>query len=127
MPRTQEDIETFLLELGRSYELTGGTLVLPPRDPVPALAIRVQPPIVEVTVHIGAIPAPERKLALFEQLLRFNASELVHAAYAIEGDQIMLVSSLELENLDRNELEAVLAAIDIAVLGHLAKLRERAG
>lgn len=128
MPRTLEDVENYLLALGRTYESSGGTLVIAPTETRPPIAIRVQPPIVEVQMSIGAIPDdPARQLPLFRRLLELNGTDLAHAAYAVEDDQIVLVSSLSLDNLDNNELEAVLSDIDMALLRHLAALRELAG
>lgn len=129
MPRTQEDVESYLLALGRTYESSGGTLVLHAAGQAATpIAIRVQPPIVEVQLSIGAPPIEEaRQLALYRRLLELNATDLVHAAYALENGEIVITASLELENLDRNELEAVLADIDMAVLRHIASLSELAG
>lgn len=129
MPRTQEDVESYLLALGRTYESSGGTLVLHAagQSQTP-IAIRVQPPIVEVQLAVGAPPADHaHQLAVFRRLLELNATDLAHAAYALENGEIVLQASLELENLDKNELEAVLADIDMAVLRHIASLSELAG
>jgi hypothetical protein len=128
MPRTQEDVENFLLDLGRTYESSGGTLVLHGGDGSTPIAIRVQPPICEIQISIGASPKDaSREAALFRRLLELNATDLVHSKYALEHGEIVLVASLALENLDRNELEAVLADIDMALLRHIASLRELAG
>jgi hypothetical protein len=129
MPRTQEDVESYLLALGRTYESSGGTLVVHAGGPHPtAVAIRVQPPIVEVQLAVGTPPRDEAlQLGLYRRLLELNATDLVHAAYALENGEIVLTASLELENLDMNELEAVLADIDVAHLRHIASLSELAG
>ena len=44
-------------------------------------------------------------------------------AYALEGDRIVLGAALELENLDLNELEAVLEGVDLALVEHVPVLR----
>jgi hypothetical protein len=59
-------------------------------------------------------------------VLRLNATSLVHSAYGLEGDRLMLSAALELENLDYNELEAVIAEFDLAVAQQLPKIRELA-
>ena len=129
MPRTQEDVESYLLALGRTYESSGGTLLLHAAgQPQTPIAIRVQPPIVEVQLAVGAPPVDHaHQLAVYRRLLELNATDLAHAAYALENGEIVLQASLELENLDKNELEAVLADIDMAVLRHIASLSELAG
>jgi Tir chaperone family protein CesT len=63
-------------------------------------------------------------------LLELNASGLLHAAFALEAGNIVLTSALEVESLDPNELEAVLADMDIALSEHvpaLSKLADRLG
>jgi hypothetical protein len=56
------------------------------------------------------------------RLLELNASGLLHAAFALEGDQIVLTAALELQNLDANELAAVLADLDMALGEHVPGL-----
>jgi len=48
----------------------------------------------------------------------------VHAAYGIEGSKIVLSAALALQNLDLNELEAVLADLDMALATQVPTLRE---
>ena len=67
------------------------------------------------------------KLAL-RQLLEYNARELVHGSYGLEGAHIVLTDTLELENLDFSEFEASLDSITLALASHLGALapyRER--
>jgi len=64
---------------------------------------------------------------VMRRLLEFNQSDLLHAAYGLEGDRILLGAALELSNLDLNELEAVLADMDLAMSEHVPVLRELVG
>jgi hypothetical protein len=59
-------------------------------------------------------PGTERREALYELLLRLNTTELFHCAFGIEGNAIVLVSALELENMDFNEFQAVIDDIGMA-------------
>jgi len=79
----------------------------------PPVAVRVDPPLVVLRVHIGGVPADPTQL--FRELLQLNARELVHSSYGVDDGQILLSSALELENLDFNELEAALDEIDLAL------------
>lgn len=93
----------------------------------PPIAVRVVEPIVVVRVDIGTIPEDGGKQQLMmRKLLEYNGSDLVHAAYALEGEQIVLSAGLELEGLDENELAAVLSDIDLALARHVATLHELA-
>src|SRR5262245_49186754 len=110
MIRSNEDLEGFLTRLERKYErLADGTYVVSFGAGRPIVAMRLAPPVLVVEVMIGPVPKAqaERKLALYERLLEYNADRLLHAAYGIHGQQIMLSSALELESVDLNELEAV--------------------
>lgn len=51
---------------------------------------------------------------LFRKLLEINAIGLTHGAYAIEENFIVLIDSLQAENLDFNEFQA---SIDALFLG----------
>ncbi len=128
MPRSAEDIENFLLKLGRTYERaagwstekgtfllrsSGGTLV----------AVTVSPPIASVHVEIGPAPSDEKhQLKMYRRMLELNANDLMHAAYGLEEDRVTLSAALALENLDENELEAALADIDVALARQTAEL-----
>jgi hypothetical protein len=126
MPRTAEDVENYLLQLDRRFESDQGTYLLAGDGGTP-IALRVAPPIVAVRVSIGPAPKDDaHKLRLFRQLLAYNATDLMHVSYGLEGDQIVLSAALELENLDLNELEALLSDVDLALARHVPTLREAA-
>ena len=126
MPRTVEDVENYLVQLDRRFENDGGTFLLAGANGT--IALRVAPPIVAVRVTIGAVPTDQGQQArIFRKLLQYNASDLMHVAYGVEGETIVLSAALELENLDLNELEALLSDVDLALARHVPTLREAAG
>jgi hypothetical protein len=123
--RSNKDVESYLLRMGRPFREAGeGTFVLAIESI--SVAVRVAAPLLLARVEIGAAPKDTR-LSLFEHLLRLNAGALVHAAYGLDGDMVVLAAALELENLDYNELDALLAEIDLALSQQLPKIRELAG
>lgn len=125
MPRTVEDVETYLLQLDRTFENNHGTIVLTGRQGTPPIAIRVVPPVVAVRASIGPVPGDEaHQLRLFRRLLEYNATDLMHSSYGIEDNAIVLSAALALENLDQNELEVTLADIDLALARHIANLHD---
>jgi Tir chaperone family protein CesT len=128
MPRTAEDVENYLLALNRTFENDKGTYVVSVGADSPPVAIRVAPPIVAIRVDIGPVPGDAAHQAkLFRRLLEFNATDLMHAAYGVSGNRMVLSAGLELENLDQNELEATLSDIDVALARHISELRQLAG
>ena len=125
MALSLEDIEGYLHKLERRYEkLEDGTLLVFMGAGLPPVALRVAPPVVVLQVGITEIPAGggNGHTALFRRLLELNASDLVHAAYGIEKDRIVLAAALDLDHLGFTELEAVLADIDMALGNHVPEL-----
>ena len=125
MIRTSDDLEAQLGRLGRRYERTpDGTFILALGPNQPPAALLLVPPVLVVQVAIGNAPKDEVAAApVYKKLLELNASALLHSAFGLENDQIVLAAALELDNLDLNELEAVLADIDVALGEHVPLLR----
>ncbi|MDC0677639.1 MULTISPECIES: hypothetical protein [Sorangium] len=127
MPRTAEDVETYLLQLDRRFENDAGTYLVSGGAGAPPIAIRIDPPIVAVRVSIGPVPGDDaHQTKLFRRLLEYNATDLMHASYGIEAGTVVLSAALELENLDMNELEAILSDIDLALARHVPVLHDLA-
>lgn len=125
MISSSDDLEAQLGRLGRRYErLPDGTFVLSLGANQPPVALRLIPPVLVVQVSVG--PAPQSDVVaapLYRKLLELNANALMHSAYGLEGELIVLSAALVLSSLDLNELEAVLADIDVALSEHVPVLR----
>ena len=126
MIQSNEDLEGYLLRLERRFERAeDGTYLVSMGADRPLVALRVAAPLLVAQLDIGLAPLDDTAAApLFRKLLVLNATALVHAAYGIEGSKIVLSAALELENLDLNELEAVLADLDMALATQVPTLRE---
>ena len=129
---TKDDIQSFL------DRLEGGRLTVMEIEPNLWLArttddaevvVHYAPPVVILRVRVMELPASEpRRSELFRQLLEYNARELVHGSYGLEGDHVVLTDTLELENLDFSEFEASFDSMALALASHfgvLAPYRER--
>lgn len=125
MIRSSDDLEAQLGRLGRRYERTpDGTFVVAIGPNQPPAALLLVPPVLVVQVAIGDAPKDLAVAApIYKKLLELNASALLHTAFGLENDQIVLAAALELDNLDLNELEAVLSDIDVALSEHVPVLR----
>ena len=128
---TREDIQSFLDRLDGGSLPYGGRaqpVAHPDRDDA-EVVVHYAPPVVILRVRVMELPASEpRRGELFRQLLEYNARELVHGSYGLEGDHVVLTDTLELENLDYNEFEASFDSITLALASHLGALapyRER--
>jgi hypothetical protein len=81
------------------------------------VVVYAEEPLVVVRVKVMQVPQRNRAL-LFEDLLRLNAADLVHGAYALENDNIILIDTLECETMDLGEFQASMDAIGMALAQH---------
>jgi hypothetical protein len=129
---TREDILSFF------DRLYGGTLTVTELEPNlwlvrtsedAEVVVHYAPPVVILRVRVMELPDSDpRRSELFRQLLEYNARDLVHGSYGLEGDHVVLTDALELENLDFSEFEASFDSLNLALashLGSLAAFRER--
>jgi hypothetical protein len=124
--RSVKDVEAYLGRLNRQFHGVDGepgTFLISSGEQFPPVALRVDPPLVVLRVHISDVPKGE-PTNLFRSLLQLNAKGLVHSSYGIDEGRIILSAALELENLDFNELEATLDEIDLALAEHVPLLKE---
>ena len=127
MIRTNEDLEAQLDRLEKKYERVGdGTYLVSVGPGRPPVAMRLAPPVLVLQVTVGALgkKGPAEQARLFRKLLELNATALLHAAFGLEGDSIVLAAALELESVDPNEIEAALADMDMALAEQVPSLRE---
>jgi hypothetical protein len=127
--RSQKDIEAYLGRMNRKYsqlEDQPGTFVISPTDPkLPAIALRVDPPLVVLRVRVGEVPKDGHvHNELYRKLLTLNAKQLVHTSFGLEDTTIVLGGALELENLDYNELESMVDEIDVTLVQQVPQLAE---
>lgn len=128
MVSSNEDLEAYLLKLERRFERSDDTYLVSVTSGQSPVALKLAPPVLVVHAEIGAVPSdPVQQSKVFRRLLELNRSDLLHAAYGLQGDRIVLGSALELSNMDLNELEAVLADMDLAMAEHVPVLRELVG
>ncbi len=125
--RTEKDVEAYLSRLNRRYRSVDdrqGMFLVESGASLPPVAVRVDPPLVVVRVHVGDVAGAD-ETRLFRELLESNAKQLLHASYGLDDGHIVLSSALELENLDFNELQATLDEIDMALAQKPASLAAR--
>jgi hypothetical protein len=125
MIASNDDLEGLLRALQRNFEQAADGVYLIGMGPgQPPCALSISPPVLVAQLQVGTLPKLNDKAAAqyLRRLLELNASGLLHAAFALEGEQIVLTAALELQNLDANELAAVLADLDMALGEHVPGL-----
>ena len=125
----QDRVEKFLFELMLTFEnIEEGAWVINDEDKgLQNVVVLVEEPLVIVRVKVMELPGKDRE-RFYEQLLRLNASDLVHGAYALEGDNVILVNTLFADSIDLEEFQSTLDAISLALAQHyevLAGFRSR--
>lgn len=129
---TRDDVQSWIDRLNGNVqaaeELQPGLWVIRSVEGA-ELVIHYSPPVVVMRVRVMEPPVHEpRRADLYRQLLEFNARDLVHGSYGLEGDHVVLTDTLELENLDFSEFQASFDSILLALASHLGSLapyRER--
>jgi hypothetical protein len=120
-------VEQYLIDLMLTYQEIGQNMWLIDDEDHGLQGVAVALADSLVIVRIVVMDAPkENRLEFFTKLLELNANELVHGAYALEDDKIVLIDTLEYDTLDYTEFRASLDALSLALIQHypiLAKYR----
>jgi hypothetical protein len=125
---TKEDIEGFLNRLdgnGSSHsELQPGLWVVKPGGALDFdIVVSFEPPVVVISVKVMAVPSDKKlEATLNRRLLELNASDIVHGAYGIEEDDIVMAEALELSHLGYEEFLAAFESITVALASHLREI-----
>ena len=124
----REDVEQFLNRLAvegagwREVE-PGFWLVRPGGDLALDVVVNYAPPVVVLRVKVMDIPKDTAALAaLSRQLLEWNANDLLHGSYGIQGSDVVLTEALELSHLDYEEFLASYESMTLALGKHLRSL-----
>lgn len=122
MPKGNEDIQSYLMKMDLVYEEPReGTWLVKGLDGVDNILITLAGPVLVFRVKIMDVPLQHRE-ELFRTLLELNATEMMHGAYGVEGDAVVISDALQLENLDYNEFAATVDDITLAVASHHNRL-----
>lgn len=127
--KSREDVESYLIKTGLPYDQLGPDLWNLKPEAAENLLVTIGGPVLVFRVKVMELPPPKRRESLYETLLKLNTNEMVHGAFGLEGDAVVITHALELENLDFNEFQAVVDDITLAIGKHypvLSKYRAEA-
>ena len=125
---TRDDIVNFLDRLsadGVVYsEVKDGIWNVQPAGELNfGVVVHYSPPVVVLRVKVMDLPSDmTRQNALSRRLLEMNATDLLHGAYGIQHDSVILTEALELEHLDFEEFLAAYESITLALASHIREL-----
>jgi len=116
-------VEDYLISLGVSYEepQAGTWIVEDAGKGLMGIAVSYAAPVVIISARAMKLPTKNRE-ALYAELLKLNYSGLLHGAYALDGDEVVLMDTLEYDTMDKEEFEASLDAIGFALSEHFPVL-----
>lgn len=116
---TGNKIEQYLIDLKLSYqELDENLWFIDDEDQgLEGIAVVLNENLVVVSSIVMDVPE-ENRLDLFTKLLELNARDLLHGAYALEGEKIILIDTLEYDEMDLGEFRAALDSFSLALTQH---------
>jgi hypothetical protein len=116
---TKKRIENYMLDMNITFEEIDENTWMIEDDltHIDNIIVRLEEPIVLFRVKIMLVPKNNRE-EFFKKLLELNANDLIHGAYAIEGDNVVIVDTLQAENLDFNEFQSTIESIGLALTEH---------
>jgi hypothetical protein len=116
---TRDDVQAWLERLELPVESVAEDMWLLRTDDGAELAVHYAPPVLVFRMRVLELPRQaERAGELFRKLLEFNARDLVHGSYGVEGDHVVLTDTLGLESLDFSEFEASVDSLTLALASH---------
>jgi len=115
----ENKIEQYLIDLKYNYQEVKPNFWLldDAEHDLEGMVIMYAEPLVIFRVQVMTIPENNR-LEFFKKLLELNASDMLHGAYGLEGEKIVISNSLEYETMDYGEFQASLDAISLALNQH---------
>lgn len=116
MKKQFNKIKNYLLQL--NYNIThedeneGILMIQKEEEGINNLIIGVANPILIIEQYIFKIPTPNQNI--FKQLLQKNR-DIVHGAFVLDetGEKVIFRDTLQLENLDLNELEGSINSLSL--------------
>jgi len=121
---TQNDVEIYLDDCGCPFEKVseGMWRVESPENKVDNIIVSYADPVLVFRINLMKIPGQKRE-AFYARLLQLNATEIPHGAFGIEVELVVLSDTLQLENLDRNELQASIDSLAFTVAQYYNELK----
>lgn len=124
----KEKIEGYLINLGLSFENVDAKtwLINDEEKGLEQVVVILEEPLLIIRVKVMSVPGKEKEF-FYRQLLELNALDLLHGAYALDGEDVILIDTLLSDSLDLEEIQTSLDGIGLALAEHypiLSKFRE---
>jgi len=112
-------IEGMMIDMDLSYEVLeeGTWMIEDDLAHIDNIIVKYLEPIILFRVKVMSVPK-ENKEEFFQKLLELNATGLLHGAYAVEGDNVVILNTLQSETLDKAEFQSTIESIEYALVEH---------
>ena len=123
----ENKVEEYLIKLMYTYNEIGKNMWLidDPEKDLQEVVVMYSDPLIIVRTAVMLAP-DENRLELFTKLLELNANDVIHGAYALEENQIVLINTMNYDTMDFEEFRDTLDAFSLALSQHypiLSKFR----
>mgnify|MGYP001023599468 CR=1 FL=1 len=121
----QSKIERYLIDLTLTYSemATDMWLIEDASRGLEGIVVVLDEPLVLIRLAIMKVPTKRRE-ECFLKLLELNANDVLHGAYAIDKDEVVLIDTLNYETMDLGDFQASIDSIGLAVVQHYPILSE---
>jgi hypothetical protein len=123
----ERDVERYFEELGYDYEMLGPTMWVVDaavEGGFGKVVVSYSPPLVVLRLKVVELTKGRDDAKLFRALLEANARDVVHGAFGLEDNAIVVVDTLEAEYLDVVELQASVDGMAFAAATILPRLEK---
>ena len=125
---TREDLESYLIRMDMEWEeVEEGMFIVRGQNSGIPVVVHHTDPVLLLRLKVMDLPEGDGREAFYRTLLEFNATDIVHGAYGIEENELILSDTLELATLDFEELQASVESLQYAVSSHVSQIRDMAG
>ncbi len=126
---TRDDLESYLIRMDADFdEVDDGMFLIRTDNGGAPIVVHHSEPLLLVRMKVMDLPADSEGLGgLYETLLKLNATDVIHGAYGIEAGELILSDTLQLGNLDFDELRASLESVQLAASSHVSRIQDLAG
>ena len=115
----ENKIEQYLIELKYSYREVKPNLWLldDTENRIEGIVVMYADPLVIIQVQVMDVPKLNSH-ELYRKLLELNAGDMIHGAYGLEGNKVVIIDTLRYDTMDYPEFRATLDAISLALTQH---------
>jgi hypothetical protein len=121
---TRDDLESFLIRMDLDFnEVDEGMFLVQGSNEGAPVVVHHTAPLLVIRLKVMTLPTGNDLGELYKALLVWNATDVVHGAYGIEEEDLIISDTLELETLDFPELQASLESVQMAASSHVERIK----